>query len=73
MATTVGIPVSGTAKPQRQPHGAAPVAVGIALMLAVTIALIFIALGHGVATGSNDPRPGQPVTVPHPTPGPFGS
>jgi hypothetical protein len=52
---------------------AAAVALGLALALAVTAALITAAVSPGVAPGPSGHRPGTPIVVPHPTPGPFGN
>ena len=73
MAATIEVPVSRPARPQHHRRFAVPVAVGVALMLAVTAALLFIAVSRGVAPASTGHRTGTPAIVPHPTPGPFGS
>jgi len=56
--------------PRRLP---APVAAAVALVLAMTAALIFIAVSRALAPGPGGCRTGTPIVVPHPTPGPFGS
>jgi len=73
MAATIEVPVSRPARPQHHRRFAVPVAVGVALMLAVTAALMFIAVSRGAAPASAGHRTGTPVIMPHPTPGPFGS
>jgi hypothetical protein len=73
MAATIEIPVSRPARPQHHRRFAAPVAVGVALMVAVTAALMFIAVSRAAAPASTGHRTGTPAVVPHPTPGPFGS
>jgi hypothetical protein len=72
MAATIEVPVS---RPVRQQHRwfPAPVAAGAALVLAVTAALIFIAVARGLAPAPTGHRTGTPVVMPHPAPGPFGS
>ena len=52
---------------------AAPLTATVALVLAVTAALIFAAAVRGLAPVPSGHQPGTPVLVPHPAPGPFGS
>jgi len=52
---------------------AAPLAAAVALVLAVTAALIFAAAVRGLASAPSGHQAGTPILVPHPTPGPFGS
>jgi hypothetical protein len=73
MAATIEVRVSRPARPRHRRRFAAPVAVGVALIVAVTAALMFIAVSRGVAPASTGHRTGTPVIMPHPTPGPFGS
>jgi hypothetical protein len=72
MATTIKAPVN---RPARRQHRRFPVliAAGVALVLAVTAALIFVAVWRGPAPAPGGYRTGTPVVVPHPAPGPFGS
>ena len=75
MATATGrteIPVNRPLRlePRRFP---ASIAAAVALVLAVTAALIIAAVSPGVAPGPSGYRPGTPIVVPHPTPGPFGN
>ncbi len=72
MAATIEVPVSRPAR-MRHRRFPAPVAVGVALVLAVTAALIFIALWRGLAPAPVGHRTGTTVVVPHPAPGPSGS
>jgi hypothetical protein len=72
MAATIEVPVSRPAGPQ---HRRFPplIAVGVALVLAVTAALILIAVARGLAPAPAGHRTGTPIVVPHPVPGPSGS
>ena len=72
MAATIEVPVSRPARPQHR-RFPAPVAVGVALVLAVTAAMIVVAVCRGLAPAPVGHRTGTPVVVPHPAPGPFGS
>ena len=72
MAATIEVPVSRPARPQHR-RFPAPIAVGVALVLAVTAALIVLAVWRGLAPVPADPRTGTPILVPHPAPGPSGS
>ena len=72
MAATIEVPVSRPASRQHR-RFPAPVAVGVALVLAVTAALILIAVWRGLAPSPAGHRTGTPVVVPHPAPGPPGS
>ena len=72
MAATIEVPVS---RPVRLQHRRfpAPAAVGVALVLAVTSALIVVAVWRGLASAPVGHRTGTPIVVPHPAPGPLGS
>jgi hypothetical protein len=72
MAATIKVPAS---RPPRLQHRQllALIAVGVTLVLAVTVALLFIAVACGLAPGPVGHRAGTPVVVPHPAPGPSGS
>ena len=72
MAATIEVPASRPARPQHR-RFAVPVSVSVALVLAVTAALIVIAVCHGLAPGPAGHRTGTPIVVPHPAPGPSGS
>ena len=72
MAATTEVPVSRPARPQHR-RFPAPIAVGVALMLAVTAVLIVITVSRGLAPASLGFQTGTPVVLPHPAPGPFGS
>jgi hypothetical protein len=73
MAATIEVPVSRPAG-QRHRRFPAPVALGVALVLAVTAALIVVAVWRGLAPAAPvGHRTGTPVVVPHPAPGPSGS
>jgi hypothetical protein len=72
MAATIEVPVSSPAGPRHR-RFPAPVAVGVAVVLAVTAALIVIAAWRGLAPAPVGHRTGTPVIVPHPAPGPRGS
>ena len=72
MAATIEVPVSRPAKPRHR-RFPAPITVGVALVLAVTAALIVIALWRGLAPAPAGLRTGTPNVVPHPAPGPSGS
>ena len=71
-AASTEIPVTSSPglPPRRLP---ATMAAAITLVLAMTAALIFIAVSRGLAAGPGGCRTGTPIVVPHPTPGPFGS
>jgi len=75
LAATTGVsievPVTGPGLPPGR--FAAPLAAAVALVLAVTAALIFVAVVRGLASAPSGHRTGTPIVVPHPTPGPFGS
>jgi len=62
-------------RPARLQHRRFPalIAVGAALVAAVTAALIFLAVSQGLAPAPGGHTTGTPVVVPHPAPGPFGS
>jgi len=72
MAPAIEVPVS---RPPRPQHRRFPVliAVGVALVLAVTAALILVVVARGLAAAPSGDRTGTPVVVPHPAPGPSGS
>jgi hypothetical protein len=72
MAAIIEAPVN---RPARRQHRRFPVliAAGVALVLAVTAALIVVAISRGLAPAPGGHRTGTPVVVPHPAPGPFGS
>ena len=72
MAATIKVPVSRPAGPQHR-RFPAPIAIGVALVLAVTAALILIAVWRGLAPAPIAHRTGTPIVVPHPAPGPSGS
>jgi len=72
MAATIEVPVSRPARPQHR-RSAMLVAVGVAMVLAVTAALIVITVWRGLAPASVGYQTGTPVVLPHPAPGPFGS
>jgi hypothetical protein len=72
MAATIEVPVSRPARPRHR-RFPAPIAVGVALVLAVTAALIVVAVWRGLAPAPAGHRTGPPIVVPHPAPGPFGS
>jgi hypothetical protein len=72
MAATTEVPVSRPAGPQHR-RFPAPIAIGVALVLAVTAALIVVAVWRGLAPAPVGHRTGTPIVVPHPAPGPFGS
>ena len=73
-ATGASIEVPVTGLPGLPPRRfAAPLTAAVALVLAVTAALIFVAAVRGLAPAPSGHRTGTPVVVPHPTPGPFGS
>jgi hypothetical protein len=71
-SATIEVPVS---RPARRQHRRfpAPMAAGVALVLAVTAALIFIAVARDLAPAPGGHRTGTPVVAPHPAPGPSGS
>ena len=71
MAATIEVPASPVRIQHRQLL--ALIAVGVALVLAVTAALIVIAVCHGLAPAPAGHRTGTPIVVPHPAPGPPGS
>jgi len=71
-AATTEVPVTSfpALPPRRLP---APIAAAVTLVLAMTAALIFIAVSRGLAPGPGGCRTETPIVVPRPTPGPFGS
>ena len=73
MASTIEVPVRHTGTPQAQQRCIAQLAVAVALLLAVTTGLIFLALTRGPAPASTGNQSGTPIVMPHPAPGPFGS
>ena len=72
MAATIKAPVSRPARPRHR-RFLAPIAVGVALVLAVTAVVILIAVWRGLAPAPAGHRTGTPIVVPHPAPGPPGS
>jgi len=73
-ATGAGLEVPVTGLPGLPPRRfAAPLTAAVALVLAVTAALIFVAVVRGLAPAPSGHRAGTPILVPHPAPGPFGS
>ena len=72
MAATIEVPASRPAGPRHR-RFPAPITVAVALVLAVTAALIVIAVWRGLAPAPAGPRTGTPNVVPHPAPGPPGS
>ena len=72
MAATIKVPVSRPARPRHR-RFPAPIAAAVALVLAVTAAVILIAVCRGLAPAPGGLRTGTPVVVPHPAPGPPGS
>ena len=72
MAPTIEVPVSRPAGPRHRRFPAS-VAVGVAVVLAVTAVLIVIAVWRGLALGPAGLRTETPIVVPHPAPGPSGS
>jgi hypothetical protein len=71
-AAAIEVPVTGL--PQLSSRRlAAPITAAVALVLAVTAALIFVAVVRGLAAAPGGHRTRTPIVVPHPTPGPFGS
>ena len=72
MTATTEVPVTRPARPQHR-RFPVPLAVGVALVLAVTAALLVIAVARGLASAPVGHRTGTPVMVPHPAPGPPGS
>jgi hypothetical protein len=71
MAATTSVPVSrAVGLPHRRFRAAT--AVVCALVLAAA-ALMSVAVSRYTASAASDHRPGMPIVVPHPTPGPFGS
>jgi hypothetical protein len=72
MARAIEVPVN---RPARLQHRRFPalIAAGVALALAVTAVLIFIAVSRGLAPAPIGHPTGTPVVVPHPTPGPSGN
>jgi len=73
MASTIEVPVSRPVRLQQQRRFRAPIAAVATVVLAVTAALIFIAVSRGLAPAPIGHRTGTAVIVPRPTPGPFGS
>ena len=72
MAATIKVPVSRLAGRQHRQLPAL-IAAGVALVLAVTAALILIAVTRALAPAPAGDRTGTPVVMPHPVPGPSGS
>jgi hypothetical protein len=72
MGATIKVPAGRPARPQHR-RFPAPITVAVALVLAVTAALIVVAVWRGLAPASTGLRSGTPVVVPHPAPGPSGS
>jgi hypothetical protein len=72
MAAIIEVPVSRPARPRHR-RFPAPIAIGVALVLTVTAALIVIVVWRGLAPAPVGHRMGTPVVVPHPAPGPPGS
>jgi hypothetical protein len=72
MAATIKVPVSRPAGLQHR-QLLALITVGVALVLAVTAALIVIRVARGLASAPAGHRTGTPVVVPHPALGPSGS
>ena len=72
MAPAIEVPVS---RPPGLQHRRFPelIAVGVAQVLAVTAALIFVVVARGLAPAPSGDRTGTPVVMPHPAPGPSGS
>jgi hypothetical protein len=70
-AATIKAPASRPVRRRRR-RFPAPIAVGVALVLAVTAALIFIMVWRGLALVPDGHWTGT-RTVPHAAPGPFGS
>jgi hypothetical protein len=70
MTATIKAPASRPVRRRRR--FPAPIAVGVALVLAVTAALIFIMVWRGLALVPDGHWTGT-RTVPHAAPGPFGS
>src|SRR5260370_3490876 len=60
MAATIEVPVSRPARPRHR-RFPAPVAVGVAVVLAVTAALIFIAVARALAPPPIGPRTRTPA------------
>jgi hypothetical protein len=71
MAVTIETPVRRRIKLQRRLFLVPISAVG-ALLLALSVVLLFIAIS-GLAPAPSGHRTGTPIVVPHPSPGPFGS
>jgi len=72
MAATIEVPVRRPARPQHRRFPAL-IAVGVALVLAVTAALILIAVARGLAPAHAGHLTGTSIVVPHPAPGPSGN
>ncbi len=72
MAATIKVPASRLAGLQHR-QLLALIAVGVALVLAVTAALIFVVVARGLAPAPSGDRTGTPVVMPHPAPGSSGS
>ena len=72
MTATIKVPASCPARPRHR-QLLALIAIGVALVLAVTAALILIAVWRGLAPVPVGHRTGTPIVVPHPAPGPPGS
>jgi len=76
LAATSGasLEVQGTGLPGLPPRRfAALLTAAVALVLAVTAAVIFAAAVRGLAPAPGGHQAGTPILVPHPAPGPFGS
>jgi|APPan5920702752_1055751.scaffolds.fasta_scaffold79403_1 hypothetical protein len=73
-ATGAGIEIPVTGLPGLPPRRfAAPLTAAVALVLAVTAAVIFASAVRGLAPAPSEHQAGTPILVPHPAPGPFGS
>jgi hypothetical protein len=72
MAATIEVPVGRPVGPRHR-RFPAPITVAVALVLAVTAALILIAVWRGLAPAPAGLRTGTPIVVLHPAPGPSGS
>jgi len=69
MAATTEVSVS---RPARLQHRRFPAA-AVAIVLAVTAVLVFVAFSHALGPAPAGHRSGTPIVVPKPSPGPFGS
>ena len=72
MAATLEVPASRPARPRHR-RFPAQITVAVALVLAVTAAVILITVWRGLAPAPAGHRTGTPIVVPHPAPGPPGS